>query len=93
MDVALAFKDFDQRFEAKIAARRNLIFFAGGYFLVVSVPGILVVAGLGERAANGLFDAHTSGGVTFRLAGNAEIGALGIFAQGKFDSGERAFKR
>ena len=91
--VALAFEYFDKGLEFQIAARRNEIFFARGNALVVIVPSLLVIAGLAERGTNGFFDAHASGGITPRLAGNAEVGALGVLTEGELDAGHSAFKR
>src|SRR6267154_915972 len=89
--IALAFENFNERLEPQIAARRCRVFVAARDALVVGVPGRFVIAGFGERAANGFFHAHARGGIARGSAG-AEIGALGIFAQSELDARQRAFK-
>src|SRR5438477_1137059 len=93
MNIALAFKNFDQRLQSQVAAWWDEIFFAGGNALVVNVPGIFVITGFGECAPNRLFNAHSSGGIALRLARHAEIRAFGIFPESEFDSRQRAFQR
>ena len=93
MHVALAFQHFDERIETQIAARRDQIFFASGGALVVDVPRGFVVAGFGERAADGFFDAHARGGITRRSAASTEVRVLGIFAESELDAGQGAFER
>ncbi len=93
VNVALAFQHLNERLKAQIAARGNEIFLAGSSALFVVVPGFLVIAGLAERATDGFFDAHARGRIAFRLAGNAEIRALGIFTERELDARHRAFER
>src|SRR5208282_1116234 len=93
VNVALSFEDLDKRIEAKIAARRNRAFVAGGDALVVIHPCFLVVESLDKRGSDGLFDAHARSGITRSCARDAEVGALGIFTERELDAGNRAFKR
>src|SRR5262249_2665891 len=93
VDVALAFENFDKRIEAKVAARRRQILFAGSDFLIVGVPRVFVVARFGEGAANGFFHTHAGSGIAALTAGDREIRALGVFAESEFDSGYSAFER
>src|SRR5437879_3796526 len=92
VNVAFAFEHFDERFEAQIAARRDEIFFTGSGALVVVVPRFLVIAGFDEGAANGFFDAHASGRITLRVAGDTEVRAFHVLAEGKLDARERTFE-
>src|SRR6266849_5158135 len=91
--VALAFQNFDERVEAEIAARRNEIFFSRGSAFVVAVPGFLVVAGFRKSSADRFFNTHPRHRIAPRLAGDAEIRALGVFAKRKLNAGKRAFER
>src|SRR5262249_31242164 len=79
--------------EAKVAARRRQIFFAGGDFLVVGVPGAFVIARFSKCAANGFFYAHARSGIAALTAGNREIRTLGVFTESEFNAGDGAFKR
>src|SRR5436305_4164662 len=72
---------------------------APGNFLVVFLPDCLIVLRFREGLADHLFDTHASAGIT-ALGSGALIEitwlrlplALGIFSQGKLDSGGCAFK-
>ena len=92
VDVAPAFENFDQRIKAKIAARRDQIFFTRGNAFFIIIPGFLVIARFHESTADGLFDAHARGGIPFGLPRNAEVGAFGVFAESELDARERAFE-
>ncbi len=92
VNVAFAFEDFDQRVEAKVAAKRQKIFLTCRDFFVVRVPSVFIVASLGESRADGFFDAHSRCGITLFAAGNGEIRTLGILAECELDSGKSAFE-
>src|SRR6266566_2016861 len=92
MDVALAFQDLDERFEAKVAARRDEVLLACSGAAAVVLPHFLLVARFGESCADRLFDAHARGRVPRRLAEAAEIRALGVLSESEFDSRHRALE-
>src|SRR6202011_2755329 len=90
--VTLTLEDFDKRLEAQIAARRNQVFPAACYALVVGIPRRFVVARFSEGGTNGFLYAHARDGIT-HSSSDTEIGALGIFSESKFDAGQCTLER
>src|SRR5205809_8017834 len=90
MDVALAFQDLDERFEAKVAARRDEVLLACSGAAAVVLPHFLEVARFGESCADRLFVAHARGRVPRRLAVAADIPPPGVLSASEFDCRHRS---
>src|SRR4029453_4724633 len=95
-DKPLAFEDFDERLELKIAPW-DPDSFAGLLAAVVVLPVLLIRLRAGERIADDVLDAHTrrriSRGAGALPSAGASSWTLGVFAEGEFDPGHRAFDR